>query len=172
MHRQLTTPAKHTQFILIIGILGCLSGCDSGGVIHTAYEKLCPLMGWADEIVRPFVDEEFVITAHTHSHCELFHAHCAAYTVKPKGLRDLAQSGPWQWQPLPIPDAIEYGMGLKTRTSMGALSCIADNNDTLMHKVDQASRGEILGYYRFYQYDILAFYLPDTGTLIVTHTEH
>ena len=172
---RLTTPVKHTWLILMIGILSCLTGCDRTTVataIEVAYEKYCLTTDWPDELLRPFVDEEFVITAHTHSHCERYYAHCVAYTVEPKALRDLAQSGPWQWQPLPLPDAIENGMGTKSRTWLGATSCIVDNNDTLMHKVDQASRGEIPGYYRFYRYSVLAFYLPDTRTLVVTSTEH
>ncbi len=71
---------------------------------------------------------------------------------------------------LPLPDAVEKGTGVKSRTSGGTLACIAEHH-TLLDNLHQASVGNVKDYYRFYQTDILAFYLPDTHILTIATVE-
>lgn len=157
-----------TQRILLISILGCLSGCgnQNNTTINTLYNKLCSIAHWPDEILRPYLTQEFTITAVQDNQCHLFHVHCATYTVQPKTSFTPASL----WQSLPLPDAVEQGMGLKTRTLSGILDCIAPNS-TLQTNIEQARINNTPGYYRFYQTDVLAFYLPNTQTLTIAMVE-
>lgn len=128
------------------------------------------LAGCGERVVRPFVENEFDIQRVIGSNWILFHCGYAAYQVKPKPLSHFQQQGSWKWQALPLPDEVEYGMGLTSRTYGAFFKCMEDN-EKLQHEAYAADIGKGDGYYRFYQENVLAFYLPETNTLMVGYVE-
>jgi hypothetical protein len=139
------------RLALLLGVVGMLPGCG-------------------ESVVRPFIQDEFEIEQVVHSSWVLSQCDYAAYRIKPKPLSYFLQQGAWSWQVLPLPDDIENGMGLLSRTYGGVLKCIASNK-VLRDSIYAMATGRQEGYYRFYQSDVLAFYLPETHTLVVGYVE-